>query len=263
MEENGKPLVSIALASYNGIKYIKDQINSILDSEYQNIEIIISDDGSTDGTYEVIQQIIKNLPSKKLILVRNNSKGFVSNFSNAIEHCRGDFIFLCDQDDIWYKKKISKHLEIYKLKSSVDVICNDVLFFDDKKSNNTLTKLKQFKKYKLSYDKFVMGCAHSFRRSYIDKLMPIPSQVISHDDYLIYPSIFYSNRVILEDTLQDYRIHENNTSKFFINYSWKYSKAIVLFLRIYFKLTNLNKQGDLRLKVKLLRELSIKNYNNA
>ena len=101
--------ISIAMATYNGEKYIKDQLDSILVQLGKDDEIIISDDKSTDQTTEIIKKYIKE--DSRIKLLEGPQKGFVKNFENALLNCSNEIIFLCDQDDIWLENKKEKVLE--------------------------------------------------------------------------------------------------------------------------------------------------------
>ena len=90
--------ISVCIATYNGAKYIEEQVQSILYQLSEKDEIINSDDGSKDNTLA----IIKSLNDARIKVIHNTLKhGLVSNFENAIKHADGDYIFLSDQDDIW------------------------------------------------------------------------------------------------------------------------------------------------------------------
>jgi glycosyltransferase involved in cell wall biosynthesis len=98
------PLVSIALCVYNGEKFLEEQLHTLLYQTYSNIEIVISDDGSTDGSLNIIK---KYLSDQRVKLFKNeHNLGYVKNFEKVIQHCKGDYIALSDQDDIWDLTKI-------------------------------------------------------------------------------------------------------------------------------------------------------------
>ena len=93
---------SVCMASFNGERYIKEQIDSILLQIGEDDELIISDDGSTDQTVDVIC----SYRDDRIKFVRNvNRHGCIGNFENALRVASGDFIFLADQDDIWLSDK--------------------------------------------------------------------------------------------------------------------------------------------------------------
>lgn len=135
-----KPLVSIIVLTYNGEKFLEEQIDSILNQSYKNIEIIISDDASTDNTVNIIKKYsqLKNIKYK----IRDTNVGINQNFIEALSLCNGEFIAPSDQDDIWLPKKIEKlvtnireNVLIYSSSSTIDE--NGHIFNDfDKEFNN-------------------------------------------------------------------------------------------------------------------------------
>ena len=92
--------ISVAMATYNGEKYIKKQIESILINLNKDDELIISDDGSKDKTLD----IIKSIKDKRIKIISGPKQGVIKNFENALNNCTGEYIFLSDQDDIWGKR---------------------------------------------------------------------------------------------------------------------------------------------------------------
>lgn len=114
--------VSICMATYNGGEYIREQIDSILHQVFREnkdfeLEIVVSDDASTDDTINILRsyndsriKIFYNHSPKKKYKYLNASRACMRNFENAIRHSTGDYIFLCDQDDVWYPNKIDKQL---------------------------------------------------------------------------------------------------------------------------------------------------------
>ena len=103
MEEN-KKRVSVAMAAYNGLPYIREQVTSILKNLTAEDELVISDDGSTDKTPEFLAEIAKE--DARVRVVQGPGSGIKKNFENALKHCRGNYIFLADQDDIWADDKV-------------------------------------------------------------------------------------------------------------------------------------------------------------
>ena len=118
--------ISVALATYNGEKYISEQLNSILPQLGPEDEIIISDDGSSDRTLE----IVAGFCSAQIKVLKNPGKGVISNVENAIKHTSGDIIFLCDQDDVWLPDKVSVTKK-YLLESDVKLVVSDAIVVDE------------------------------------------------------------------------------------------------------------------------------------
>ena len=100
------PLVSVVMATYNGERFIGAQLNSILEQTYPNLEVIIVDDGSTDGTANLLKQYAERFNNIRLFFNEQNI-GYVRNFEKGMLLAAGEFLALSDQDDIWDKQKLS------------------------------------------------------------------------------------------------------------------------------------------------------------
>lgn len=119
--------ISVAMASYNGEPYIREQIDSILNQTVLPDEIVVSDDNSDDSTYSILEDyraICKNVEIK---LYKNPGKGISSNFENAIRNTTGDIVFLCDQDDLWMPDKVKVIREIMETNPENIVIHNSFI----------------------------------------------------------------------------------------------------------------------------------------
>ncbi|CAG7595945.1 TPA: glycosyltransferase family 2 protein [Escherichia coli] len=109
VQENIK--VDIVLATYNSNGYIKEQLQSILQQTYKNLKVLIRDDGSSDDTVEIIQEIIKS--DKRVCLINDDlpSNGVGENFKILLKHCESKFVLLSDQDDVWLPEKVATLVE--------------------------------------------------------------------------------------------------------------------------------------------------------
>ncbi|NEU68857.1 glycosyltransferase family 2 protein [Spirosoma agri] len=171
--------ISICMATYNGSQFIEQQLISILQQLDEDDEIIISDDGSTDDTLEIIKQFSDQ---RIKIFINANIHGPTGNFENALEHCSGRYIFLADQDDIWLPDKvavISNLLIDYDLVLTDCEVVNQMghqihsSFFEHRGSRKGFwTNL-----YKNSY----IGCCMAFRRDILQYILPFPKQIHMHD----------------------------------------------------------------------------------
>ncbi len=222
-----KPLVSVALASYNGGKYIEKQIKSILKQDYPNIEIIVSDDGSKDDTLKVLKKF-KN----KIKVFHNNDHGLLGNFVNAIKHCKGKYIALSDQDDIWEPNKITRLVE--KI-DGFDIIQSGVCVIDEK--DNYHPKKYMHEAYEVDkttkywvHDNIVentmLGCTTLMNAEFVKKFSDIPKQIIYHDLWLLYNAILNGRGMVyIDEQLVLYRQHGENTAYLTYNSSdWKDKK---------------------------------------
>ena len=124
--------ISVCMATYNGEMYIRRQLDSILKQMSADDELVISDDGSTDNTLE----IIGSYKDRRIKLLHSTHKNLILNFENALKQASGDVVFLSDQDDIWFDKKVKKYKE--HLKKNLLVFSNATMFYDN---NNTVSEL--------------------------------------------------------------------------------------------------------------------------
>jgi len=205
--------ISVCIATYNGEKYIRQQLGSILGQIGESDEIIISDDSSSDRTVE----IIKTFDDKRIRLLENNR--FHSpeyNFENALEKATGDIIFLSDQDDIWLENKVkimTGLLQQYELVVSDCIIINetgDILqesFFNIRGSKKGLLN----NLLKNSY----MGCCMAFNRKILDIALPFPDNLSMHDMWIGMIGELYGKTYFCDQKLVKYRRHEHSASPTF------------------------------------------------
>ena len=207
-----KNKISVCIATYNGEKYIKEQINSILPQLKNCDEIIISDDHSSDKTLDVIFQIND---SRIQVYLNDKEKGYTSNFENALSKATGSIIFLADQDDIWKSNKVEvlqKSLEDSDLVVSDDEVVNGDL---DVISPSFFVLGNKYTSFWGNIFKFAyLGCCMCFKRKVLEKALPFPKQhkLCTHDNWLfMVASAFYTTK-ILPMQLISYRRHGSNTS---------------------------------------------------
>lgn len=205
-------MISVCIATYNGEKYIKEQLLSILHQLNKNDEVIISDDHSTDNTIEVIKSLNDN---RIKIFLNEKDKGYTRNFENALEKASGDIIFLSDQDDVWMDEKVKKSLILLKdndfVVSDAQVVDNDLKTLA--KSNFEIRNVKHG-----FFNNFIrcryLGACYAFNKNVIIKSLPFPknSEYIPHD-YWIYMIAISNFRVgVINEPLIQYRRHTLNTS---------------------------------------------------
>lgn len=174
-------MVSVCIATYNGQKYIKEQIDSILVQLQEEDEIIVSDDGSTDNTLEIIRE----LNDGRIIIIKNNlKKGVNHNFENALKNAKGDFVFLADQDDIWLPNKIDICLRELVLN---DIVVSNCIVIDENKNiiqDSYFDLVKSGKGFfKNFYKSTYLGCCLAFKKEIIKKVLPMPENLLMFHDW--------------------------------------------------------------------------------
>lgn len=212
-------MISIAMTTYNGEKYLNDQMISILNQSISDFELIICDDNSSDGTFSILQDFASK--DNRIKLFRNeNNLGFKRNFEKAVLLCCQEYIALCDQDDVWE----SNHLKILldELKEKSCSVGNAIIMDGEGKSNGTL--LSEGDNYYvdgsdndklfriLFYGNPFQGTSSLYRKDLLVKALPIPNEIEYHDAWFAAcacceEGINYTFRPITK-----YRIHGNNAS---------------------------------------------------
>lgn len=203
-------MISVCMATYNGGKYIKEQIASILMQIEEEDELIISDDGSKDDTITIIQ----SFDDKRIKLHYNEGRhGVIWNFENALHKAKGNYIFLSDQDDVWHPDKIKTIIPL--LQNNLLVVHNATIIDSDGKPDGR--DFFQIRKSKEGYWNNIwrnsyLGCCICFRKELLKELFPFPKNIEMHDRWIGLMSQMYG-KVYFESTcLIDYRVHGNNVS---------------------------------------------------
>ncbi|MBK8609660.1 MAG: glycosyltransferase family 2 protein [Chitinophagaceae bacterium] len=208
----GTPLVTVAMATYNGEKYIRTQLNSILDQTYRSIEIVITDDASADNTVSIIKEYQTDHPFIKLHINQENS-GVTKTFENSIRAASGDFIAIADQDDIWELNKIETLLN--ELQQEDAVYSNSLLV--DREGKSLGKDFKSIMHLRSYYEgsPFMMGnCVpgHTIlmKAAFAKKILPIPAEIM-FDRWISFCAAGSNGIRYVDKTLVHYRQHESNT----------------------------------------------------
>lgn len=203
-------MISVCLACFNGSKFIKIQVESILDQLGSEDELIISDDHSSDHTIAIIEAMND---SRIKIFYNESTPGVAGNFAHALSHAQGDYIFLSDQDDIWNKNKVTtvvQHLDQYDC-----VLHNAELINAFGASLGTdLFSIYQTRAgyaHNLFRNTFV-GCCMAFRKELLASILPIPKTIKMHDMWIALLAELKGSTKLVDENLIQYRRHELNAS---------------------------------------------------
>ena len=205
-------MISVCMASYNGGKYIREQLESILSQLPSDVEIVIADDGSTDDTLQVVESLneprIRMLPAEKHL-------GVIYNYERALQASKGEIIFLADQDDVWLPGKVEKVLAAL---NGADLVTHDAWMLRPSESSWTRSgKLNDIRAYKSGvvvnwWKNSFTGCCMAFRRNVLDKALPFPKNLPMHDQWLgIVAEKFFKVKFI-DEPLVEYRQHSTNAT---------------------------------------------------
>jgi len=202
--------ISVCLATFNGAKYIKEQLDSIILQLGSNDEIIISDDGSVDETIE----IIKSYKDSRIKLYNNSFHNYILNFEFTLQKSKGKFVFLSDQDDVWMGNKVEIMLNYL---AKYDLVCSDCIVVNDqleqiRESFYTIPLNKRQGFFSnLIHNKY-LGCCMAFNRKVLQIALPFPKKLITHDTWIGLIGELSGSTIFIDNKLMLFRRHNTNTS---------------------------------------------------
>lgn len=218
--------ISIAMATYNGEKYIAKQLDSILSQSFSDFELIICDDCSSDSTIDIINKYLIN-DSRISLFVNKKNIGFKNNFEKIISYCNGEYVAFADQDDIWNKNHL---LELYNNINNCNVICGDNSFIDEKDNkigiNFYESNLFSLVKYPNNFDillKIILsgncfqGTSMLIKKSFLDLHLPIPDNFYFHDLWFASIACSQDSFKVIEKSITYYRQHDTQVTKIYHN----------------------------------------------
>ena len=205
-------LVSIALCTYNGEAFLEEQLRSILNQSYPNLEVVVCDDASSDNTREILLGFSADKRMK--LLINEKNLGATKAFEKALQHCHGDWIAFADQDDVWKKDKIEKMIR--QVGSQLLLYHNSELVNEEGKPiGKTISDLRNL--YSGSdtrgfvFSNCVWGHAILFNRSMLKHLLPMPA-TIPHDIWTAFVATSLNGIHYLEEPLVQYRQHSRTVT---------------------------------------------------
>lgn len=228
MQRDKSPLISIALCTYNGERYLKEQIDSILAQTYKHIEIIVVDDCSSDNTVALLEEYTQKANLRYVMNEKN--QGFVKSFERAISLCEGEYILLSDQDDVW---------ETDKIQILLDAMENHVLVYSNAKlvdehlaplGKNLLDshKINCFSgsnNKAFVFKNCISGNTLMFRKELKDVCLPFPPTISFHDVWIAFVAATCGSIAYVNQPLILYRQHACNITD--INKKRKKRKNVV------------------------------------
>lgn len=256
---------SVALCTYNGEKYIREQIDSILEQSLKVDEIVVCDDGSTDQTLNILSEYENKFPDIFKIHLNEKNLRSVKNFEKAISLCSGEIIFLSDQDDVWENNKVKIFSDFFEDNQNVDVVCSNGFIIDENSLQQNLYTVwdvpnflsenkKEIDYFKIfaTIGNFATGASMAIRKSFINQVLPFPTvEGLHHDEWIALVSSEQKNFAFINEKLFSYRIHseqqvggisysKDKTSKEKLISRFDYDKKSQLFRDFKIKLRTLN-----------------------
>jgi len=229
-----KNKIAILLATYNGERFIEQQLESIVRQSYLNWELFISDDGSTDDTLSILKKYAED--DKRIHIVNEDitRQGACQNFGNLLKFAlleEWDFIMFADQDDFWKADKIQLTLDAMIEEKNFDkipkLIYSDFDYADDQlrpllsETDNNISKWKELNLPRLLAQNNIYGCTMMINRSLAEDVSPIPSCAENHDYWISMVAALRGNIVHIKKRTMLYRQHSNNFSGHYTNNSLK------------------------------------------
>jgi glycosyltransferase involved in cell wall biosynthesis len=213
--------VSVAMCTFNGERFLRDQLESIASQEKLPDELVICDDGSSDGSVEIVRQFAQRAPFPTRLIVNQKTLGATKNFEQAIGLSQSAIVALADQDDVWYPQKIRRIEKTFQGSSKLVATFSDADLIDD---GSRLLHLRLWPTFAFSRAKqnqfasghalnvlirrpVVTGATMAFRRELFDLMTPIPGNEI-HDKWISFLLVALGQIVAISEPLMQYRRHE-------------------------------------------------------
>ena len=212
--------ISIAMCTYNGSRYLVEQLHSIANQTCQPIELVIFDDGSSDETKQIVSAFQSTVGFLVHFHENASTLGSTKNFEQAIRHCTGDLIALCDQDDVWFPEKLALMSAALEAEAGLAGVFSNARLIDESgrllpndlwhKAGFTAERQRKFRKELAPYDLIghdtVTGAAFMFRSSFVPQVLPISSEWI-HDGWIALILASLAELRPIPEYLMSYRLH--------------------------------------------------------
>jgi len=217
-----KNRISVCMATCNGARFVREQIDSILSQLLPGDDLVISDDSSSDSTVEIIKSI--NDP-RILLLEGNRSRNPIFNFENALLHATGDIIALSDQDDVWLPGKLDLiRSEFGRKPNPVYLIVMDAAVIDE---NGNLLHDSLFERFRRVgpgmvaniFDNSYIGCSMAFSRDLLAYALPFPKNIPMHDIWLGLVAEIFGKTAFVSVKTMHYRKHDSSCTDFSIKFT--------------------------------------------
>ena len=217
-------MISIAMTTFNGENYLREQLDSILAQTIHDFELVVCDDSSTDGTWNILKEY-KNADSRISLYQNEKNLGVKKNFEKAMSLCKGEYIALSDQDDIW----MPNHLEVLyngmgdKLMSCgynqlVDGDNRELLAGKSKKLKDCIPEKELYMAYSIIlYRNPFQGASMMIHRRLLDVLLPLPQRLAYHDSWIAVLTCFYGGFSFCDSVITRQRKHGGNVTEAWVD----------------------------------------------
>ncbi len=231
------PLVSIALRSFNQKDFLKESLDSVLAQSYQNIEIIVADDASTDGSQSLITDYQEQYPGKIFPILNENNLGHTKNLNKALFACKGKYVSIFDGDDIMHPQKIEKQVEFMEQNPNCTICYHNTEFFDNKTAETLYIKNHKNNSYQggvktmIKYGMFTTNISNLIRKEKIPA-QGADERISIASDWIFYVETLMNGGKIcyLDEVLARVRRHPGNITqtRFLKNLSDQYLSSFII-----------------------------------
>ncbi len=211
--------ISVAMASYNGRKYIKEQIDSIMRQSQKVDQLVIIDDASAEKSEDIIRECVEGYECELIYRVHESNRGYAQTFLEALSLATGEYVFLADQDDIWEEDKVKTCIRVMEVNPSIHCLssCNTLIDGEGRTIRKEKVKGKELQKVSaedlLLQKKLRPGMALVLRDTIVNRLATLDtSNYRQHDRLVEYLAVLEDGFYVLKEYLNRYRIHGENTS---------------------------------------------------
>lgn len=213
--------ISVALATFNGERFLEEQLRSLADQTFTPFELVVSDDGSADRSVEILTRFAAQAPFPVRIRVNAHRGGVAKNFSDALSRTTGELVALCDQDDVWAPEKLAVMARAFDAASVTAAACDaDLVDAAGAPLGESLWRRQGFsgpRRADFVSDPFsallranpISGVTTIFRAHVVQRALPIPGGAI-HDWWLLLMASTLGTVRLVEDPLVSYRQHDRN-----------------------------------------------------
>lgn len=208
-------MISVCLATYNGAGFIERQLDSVLEQLSPSDQVIVVDDKSTDATVQVINN---KYGDRVEVFINGQNLGAIKSFEKAIFLARGDILFLCDQDDIWEKWKVTTVMRAFK-EQNADMVIHDAVVVDGNLAvinpswnDYNHNKINQGIFGNIVKNAFT-GAFMAFKKELVPSILPFPPNIEMHDQWIALVCMMKKRKIVfLEQPLMKYVRHGGNVT---------------------------------------------------
>lgn len=209
--------ISIAMATYNGAQFIREQLDSLAAQTRLPDELVICDDGSSDRTVAIAEEFARAAPFPVEVHRNRQNLGYSKNFEKAASLCSGELVFFADQDDVWLPEKLAVVEARFANDPDAQVVINDAWLADADLRTAGHTQRQNIRRAGNSDKMFVTGCCSAHRKSWQQVALPIPDGIPAHDYWINVLAVELGCARHLDNVLQLYRRHGENESTWLLS----------------------------------------------